>query len=204
MERTLSYRVSREPENLLSHVQRIRYACYAGSESVLGEAMGDLFIALGSKGVGLRAKMLKKYGQNLSREWKAILYGNFISGINKHTPLPARSRLTRGVSGRDDFVVRREEIKVESAEEENRPIPNEKALDHINGGRLDDACQILEELLHETDDPHWEANAMEIVALYRYVDGGEKRFYALQSDIQRLSPLKAEYLMRFFTRGDAF
>ncbi len=189
----LACRVERQPNDLRIHVQRICHAAAIGETEEQAQALADLFIVLGAKGVGLRARMLKGYGEKIPPAWKALLYGRFISGLDAYVPLPARSRLTAGTRGRRHFIAlkKEDEARIGAEGRDFRPA-REIMLDLINSGRLSDACLMLESELKKIDDRQWEENAVELIRLYRYMDDGEARANGCLNTLLRLSPAKAE------------
>jgi len=172
----LSYAVTQQPNNLHHHLRRIRLSAALGLPEMLAEAITDLFIVLGDKGGDLQERVLKSQENQLPEHWFSWLCRALRTGIDSHTPLPDRSRLTKGNTGRSDFVVPLQALEPEiPTREHDAQMLLETVRDLLNCGGLEEACLLLENELPKAGDALWEEGALELARLYRYMEGGEAR-----------------------------
>jgi hypothetical protein len=135
-----SHHVVREPEDLLTHVQRIHFANSQKSEPALYSALLDLFIALGTRGKALREMMLTQNSNLLSDAHQAFLQASIAAGIHSRDNIEdsAMSMLCCGFSGARDLI----EVSTSRRTADRDPL--RQALESIECSQIDEARIILE------------------------------------------------------------
>jgi len=141
----LAHHIAREPQDLMVHVQRIKLAAKHELKPVLKGALLDLYIALGTHGYDLRKCMLKLASDVLSEESVQHLANGLDDGIGASDAIPDSgiSVLCKSVAGNTKL------IQAGSAAQETLHDPLEQALANIECSQLDEACEVLEEAIHE-------------------------------------------------------
>lgn len=104
--RWLAMRVAREPLDLRAHTQRIRLLTECREPSRLFGALVDLFLVLGSKGIGLRYTLLDIAREVLDPDDHAYLRAHLVGGLHPgaHLPMAMGSVISRGVLGTSAMV----------------------------------------------------------------------------------------------------
>ena len=159
----LAHRVSRNPADLLSHVQRV---ILCADQRRVDETYGtllDLFIVLGDKGYALRLRLLNKCRGVLSTQQYGTLKAAALSGLSAIDVVPEaeHSRLCAGISG---------SLKIVSMTDAHLPAPGmsvlNEARDLINSDRIESARKLLESALLAS--PQDEEISRELLAIYRH------------------------------------
>lgn len=159
--RHLAVRVARDPLNLQAHVQRIHLLIDQGDGPRLAGALGDLFLALGDKGQGLRRTMLERAQPHLPVETARQFSDRLEVGLPHTGRLPAAdgSVLCRGIAGSVHMVER---------QRATRPAETDAidlAIMHLEHGDIDGAREVLETALLAA--PADAALTTELLDLYR-------------------------------------
>ena len=137
----LEYRVSREPQDLRSHILRITHYMRLRHEAGVYGALVDLFIVLGQNGVSIRQRMLGQAKSFLSH--KRFLFFNSIiqRGIRDSDPVPdvQTAVLSKGYTGKKVFII-------ENAHRSCKDLsdPRQEAIDCLIHGKVNEARKILE------------------------------------------------------------
>jgi hypothetical protein len=137
----LTHRVTRDPSDLRSHVQRINLYTHSGDPEQLYGAILDLFIALTNKGYSIRKRMLLQARFHLNPHHFDALNQRLETGIDKHDIMPISrfSVLSNGFIGSNKFVEYHAE---ENIEESIDPVI--QARDYLEYGQIDEARLVLE------------------------------------------------------------
>lgn len=196
----ISEQITRVPSDLRLHVQRIRLAEMLDMPEALAEAIGDLFITLGDKGIELRTNLLNRYESCIPNEWRRLFQSHFEQGLLPETRLPKRSRLTTGGAGHKDFIAPKKQQGTPLPEEKNGSHILEAIRDMQDSGQLEEACSTLENWLPNADEIFWREGAQELARLYRYMDNGEVRANDWWKFLWDHSPARAEYWAEFLKR----
>jgi len=167
----LAHKISRQPTDLTSHIQRIALCHEVGDNALIYGAILDLFIALGNGGLSLRTRMLQKVVDLLTDDQRDSLNRGLISGINAQDPMPLSrySRLSKGVTGDTSLV---EQVGSSAAAVEYDTI--DEARDLIDSGHIELAQKLLEEsmiLERDRDDI-----SRELLGIYRHTRHGDALF----------------------------
>jgi len=174
----LAHRVSRNPADLLSHVQRI---ILCADQRRVNETYGtllDLFIALGDKGYDLRLRLLNRCREVLSMQQYDTLKAAALSGLSAIDVVPEaeHSRLCAGISG---------SLKVVSMTDAHLPAPSTSVLnearDLIDSDQIESARKLLESALLAT--PQDEEISRELLAVYRHTHD----YAGLTATLEKLS-----------------
>ncbi len=192
----LAHKISRNPADLTSHLQRIALCHEVGDNALIYAAILDLFIALGNDGVSLRTRLLKKVMDLLEDDQRDALSKGLTQGIKAQdrVPLSRYSRLSQGVVG-DTLLVE----QMTSA----RPVVEydtiDEARDLIDSGHIELAQKLLEEsMLVERDR---EDISGELLGIYRHTRHGDALF--AMKDQLGSAPFALEHdwedLVRHFT-----
>jgi hypothetical protein len=155
----LDHAITRAPQELRSHVQRI-YLHLQGkdSEAVYG-ALVDLFIVLKAGGRSLRERMLKLAKAHLEDHHHRFLHHHLETGITELQEIPAcrTSLLSKGISGTSRLVIKG--TSRFSAYQD----PLQLARDHLEYGQIEQARQVLEKaLLEQPSRPELQADLLDI------------------------------------------
>ncbi len=142
--RHLAHRISRNPTDLTSHVQRIFTARRKGDLDALYGALVDLFITLGEKGKALRCRILNVVKNDLTVEQYSSLENGDINkpGSEKDQSWIRFSRLYQPCMPDTDIVV-----SLDREGQRGYTGVLEQARDLIDCGEIDTARQIMEEAL---------------------------------------------------------
>lgn len=167
-----SHCISRNPKDLLTHVQRIHFVSERGSSSELYSALLDLFIGLGVHGLALRRAMLKRVSSQLDSAQRLFLNEALETGITERDVINDRgiSILTSGYSGCDELVI----IQREQGERKGDPL--QQAMASIECSDLEEARAILEGSLY-SDRTNLDQQKL-LLEIYRKT-GDKKHFMAL-------------------------
>jgi tetratricopeptide (TPR) repeat protein len=172
-EEYLFHAVSKAPDDLRSHVQRVNLFLDRKDAEGLQGALLDLFIVLGDKGRPLRKRMLTASRMVLSEEQYRIFAQCLDSGIRATDMLPPsrESVLSKGVTGTNRLVSRIPTGKTAKQD------PLEEAQDHLEYGQVEEAMEVLENaILKEPSRPELHPELLEI---YRAINARD-RFLALR------------------------
>ncbi len=153
-------RITRNPRDLRVHVQRILMLHRAADAVACFDAMTDLFIILGPRGLALRANLLGQVEDLLSHTQVEFLHAHLKTGLDATTALPesTASLLTHGVSGKTSLFCN--ESPVGTPDE-----LVERALTCITHGDDTQAQRYLEQVLE--DDPGHAVAVLELLTLYQ-------------------------------------
>lgn len=158
----LAHQISRHPNVLINHVQRIYLHASAKNAEHTYAALLDLNLVLGKKGEKLRKRLLFQCKKTLKEKQYILL--NELSlhsdnAQNKH-PMLAHSILCRILSN-NNIVSRAENHK-------KLPVQDviDEARDRIDYGQLDAAQTLLEKALIKS--PERADIATELLEIYRY------------------------------------
>ncbi len=167
----LAHKVSRNPTDLMSHVQRIALSHEIGDGEQIYGALLDLFIALGPGGVSLRTRMLQKVADLLDDDQLEALQRGLVSGIAASDPVPPsrHSRLSNAVTGDTEIVV---PVDTSAPAAEFDTI--DEARDLIDSGHIELAQKLLEEEL--LVNRHREDISRELLEIYRHTRHQEALF----------------------------
>jgi len=163
----LAHRVSRNANDLISHVQRVILVRQQRDQDASYGALLDLFIALGDKGLRLRRRLLATCGTLLSNEQRQALKKGLAKGVLSSDPLPPSrfSRLSNTVDG-EVLVERRADLDTG-----DQYGALEEARDLIDSGQIDTARQLLEAAFAAA--PNDGALEEELLNLYRHTKNHE-------------------------------
>jgi hypothetical protein len=173
--RHLSAQVARDPLDLEAHARRVVLASTTRQSAQAFTAVLDLFLALGTKGHGLRKMMLHQVEGVLSSEENEFLAQALETGLTRESDLPlgTYALLDPAWMGRLDMVQhQRQQAAAQSV------VDQAAAL--IDQGDLAAARVLLEDAL--LDSPEDEAVASELLGIYRHSRDPE----AKQAMAQRL------------------
>ncbi len=156
----LETRITRNPRDLLSHVQRALLHHQRGQPDDCFAALIDLFVALGTAGRSLRASLIRQTADLLSDTQHQFLQAHLDVPIKASESLPkdCAAALTEGVSGTTRIV-----------EAVNRPLAPDELLESayraIEAGEDQTARIYLEKRLD--NDPGDAPATLELLALYK-------------------------------------
>ena len=157
--RFLARRVSRDPNNLHAHLQRIGLHMDGAEEAALFGALVDLFLALGNRGHALRKRMFMHTIGRLKLEHAKSLRGWLDSGLHGSDELPLApfSILGRSQQRSGEVVARSR-----ASNQGDRDLIGE-VRDLIDSGQIDAARSALEAaLLENTADTRLSAELLEL------------------------------------------
>jgi len=101
----LARKIQRNPQDLLSHIQRIYLNHTLANEEAYFGAVVDLFIALGPKGRALKKSILRPTFTLLESDHAKFIREHLRSGIYSTQLIPTReSRLSKGLSSTSSIV----------------------------------------------------------------------------------------------------
>lgn len=153
--------VARDPLDLEAHARRIVMACQPELRDRLFGALIDVFLALGSRGRGLRAALLDKARAHLESDELHFLEQHLEHGLSPLAQLPSQAGSVhdRGVLGTVHLVAHQRVAARELS-------AHEEAMARIDEGDLDGARHLLEKALLEQPD---QVDVMrELLDIYRY------------------------------------
>jgi len=158
--RHLSYELTRTPDDLHHHVQRIFLLLSNQDRDNLMGAMLDLFIVLGTKGRDLRERMLTYAKPFLPKVGYDFLLRHLEQGLTeRHCMMDVRgSVLSAGFCGEGEIVLRKRR------EEKGFDGPVQEALSLIEYGQVDEARDVLEKALMA--NPHDKEVEHELIGIY--------------------------------------
>lgn len=153
-------RITRNPRDLRVQVQRILMLHRAGDSVACFDALTDLFIILGPRGLALRANLLGQVEDLLSQTQVDFLHTHLISGLDATTPLPESiaSLLTHGISGKTALF----DDKPPAGTPDELVAQALACIDHDDDKQ---AQRYLEQALE--DDPGHAVAVLELLALYQ-------------------------------------
>ncbi len=105
----MARRVAQDPGDARLHVARVNHHVLARDADGVYAALLDLYLAFGTSGAGLRARLLNGARQLIGPQRAAVLDRATATGLTCWTPTPPSpgSMLSRGVTGSTDIVHRR-------------------------------------------------------------------------------------------------
>ncbi|MBK1724604.1 type IV pilus assembly protein FimV [Thiocystis violacea] len=158
----LAHQVARVPKDLRAHVQRVIFHVGGTNASGSYAALVDLFIALGSKGMPLRQRMLDTAKRLLNRGQYQALVGKLDSGLRATDSIPCApaSMLSKGTRGTGTLVER-----LDRHETPHLQDPLDEARSYLEYGQLDEARTLLESAL--LSEPSRMELHLELLAIYR-------------------------------------
>jgi len=179
--RFLARRVSRDPDNLHAHLQRIDLLTHGAEEAALFGALLDLFVALGNKGYALRKRMFMHTIGRLKLEHAKSLRGWLDSGLlgSDELPLAPFSILARSQKRSGEVVA-----KSRASNQGDRDLV-EEARDLIDSGQIDAARSAFEAaLLENTADTRLSA---ELLQLYGHTQDSDS-FLRMLERLHEVAP----------------
>jgi len=172
----LQHKISRNPDDLRSHVQRIELNVRLKyTDGVFGSIL-DLFIALSDKGIAIRRRMLSIARPQLSVIHRVFLSHSLKTGLSSKDIMPttACSALTAAHTGIQSLVVNGDAIKDDVID------PLIVAQEHIDKVEINAAREILERAV--ISQPWRVELHSELLGIYRATqdsDGIQKMFSKL-------------------------
>lgn len=159
----LAHRISRNPGDLLAHVQRIQLCIRARASDELYGALLDLFIALGGKGRALRGRLLARCRPLLAAPQREALARGVSAGIAATDVVPEAQH------SRFCAAVRGTLLLVSQAESKQAPPAFDvvdEARDLLDSGQILAARTLLERTL--LDQPRNLMVGQELLSIYRH------------------------------------
>lgn len=161
--------ISKQPKNLLAHLQRI-YLCYQQDlpEQLYG-AVTDLFIVLNRRSIKFSSRLLSSVSSKLPAERYQLLHRYLIKKDFPPLYLPqnAFTILGKGFIGTSEVMVQLQEKT--QAEEEHDPLL--LARDYIEYSQLQEAIEVLEQAVEKY--PEREELHTELLELYKSLKDSE-------------------------------
>ncbi len=186
----LVFQISRKPDNLLPHIQRIYHCFQENLTEQLYAALLDFFIILQNRGKTLRLRMLRGSMSRLSKQHNALL----LAYLDKQTALPGNSFsvLHSGRVGNTDF------IKVADLPSARDHDPLQLARDFINYSQLAEAKDVLERAILE--QPQNSTLSGLLLELYRSTQdiSGWRRMMNFYTQQQEVVPADWDDAKSFF------
>jgi len=173
----LAHQVSRQPNTLINHVQRIYLHAAAKNTEHTYAALLDLYLILGKKGEKLRKRLLFQCKKILKEEQYTLLskFSLHSEDAENECPMLAHSILCRILANNN----------IVSRAETNKELPVQdvidEARDRVDYGQLNEAQVLLENALIES--PERADIATDLLEIYRYTRNRE----ALSKMLSRLS-----------------
>gem|GEM_PF-993872 len=193
----LSYQITHNPRDLLRHVQRIRMQCRRTDADAIYGAMLDLFIVLGTKGLPLRRRLLKRAGGLMRGDQRKVLIAGLRRGIRATYPVPpsVHSRLSAGLSGTVQLV---EQRQASCGRQTLDPVIEAREL--LDCGQIDTARRLLEQSLQQA--PQRAELSRELLAIYRHTRNHRdfQRLYTQRLDLPMAARDAWEALSRQFAQ----
>jgi hypothetical protein len=155
--------VARDPLDLESQTRRVLLACQPGMQERLFGALVDLFLALGSRGHGLRRQLLEQAHTLLDPDDEQFLQRHLERGLPRDAALPegSGSVLDAAVMGVSQMVGHSR-----STTTGNAGGPLAQAVDMLDNGDLAGARALLEAAVLEA--PADVAMVQELQTIYRH------------------------------------
>lgn len=149
--RKLELRISRDPQDLLSHVRRILVLTDVSDPEALFSAMVDLYLALGNQGLALRSLLLEIVAEYLPADEHAYLEQRLEDGLRakQRLPITSASRLSPGLIG-SPTMVREPDRSAYAAPVQGSALDTARQL--LEDGDLDSARLVLEDALVDSPD----------------------------------------------------
>ncbi len=182
------HEISRNPENIRRHMQRINYIITLGQQLLLFGAIIDLFIVLKDKGVALKQRILRLSNPVLDKQHFLFLKKHLTKPLSKRDKLPndSCSILTSGLSGSYKLVQR---FKIN--EKQNNDIIF-TVIHELNQGKTDQALSMLEDAINA--EPERVMLHQLLLRLYRKTANLE-RFNKIYLGLYHASmPLKQQWI----------
>lgn len=173
----LAHAIAREPQRLLSHVQRIVLWKEVGDAEETWGALVDLNVTLGAQGADLRRRMLVTAAHTIpddARQFLALRIATGMAANAPHPPAPT-SVLTQSITGMLDVAP--------ASASPGRDVAYgavAEARDLLIAGDIAGAMDRLERELD--DDPRRADAAADLLAIYEH-----------ERDVRRLQEARARY-----------
>ncbi|MCU7874706.1 MAG: hypothetical protein KZQ91_18350 [Candidatus Thiodiazotropha sp. (ex Lucinoma borealis)] len=159
----LDHAVTRKPDDLRSHVQRIHVHIHRQDVDALYGALLDLFIVLKEKGRPLRERMLKLSQTVLGEDKYRVLLNRLdtsVTDIDVEKVLNT-SLLSYGVKN-PHYLIQ----KIDTREGMQQYLdPQQEARDHLEYGQVDEAREVLENAILE--DPLQQGLHHDLLEIYK-------------------------------------
>jgi len=138
----LEFKITRNPLNLRSHVQRIYLYRQLKNGNALYGALLDLFISLKNKGFDVRQRLLFESKHRLETHYFQVLYNALGAGIRASDAVPPSqySLLSQGLTGTNNLLT----SNSKSSEERYPRDPRQEAQEYLEYGDIDEARKLLE------------------------------------------------------------
>lgn len=193
--RHLAHAVTRVPDNLHAHVQRIYFANEHRSEAEVYGALIDLFISLGSRGKDLRAQMLTLAAAQLAEQSNEFLSASLEGSLKASDVIPgdAITVLSNGLIGSPDIISR----PAQTVTDKHDPL--KLARSYSDYGEFHSARALLEiELLQGRSTAEQEQLLLEI---YNTIDEEEvfSKIYAIVGKDKLHDAVKWQALANHFS-----
>jgi len=188
------FQVSRNPDNLLPHIQRIYYCFQQNLTEQLYAALLDFFILLQKRGRTLRLRMLHGSKSRLSEQHNGLLQAY----LDHETAMPGNSFsvLHSGCVGHTEFIKAADEPSAQDHD------PLQLARDFIDYSQLAEAKEVLEQAILE----HPENNALSELLLELYQStqdiSGWRRMMKFYTEQQKAVPASWNDSRSFFSEDD--
>jgi hypothetical protein len=190
----LVFHVSRKPNFLEAHVERIYYCFQNRLDEPLFGALVDLLTILRGKGLALSKRMVLASKSRLTEKQLSLLLNHVGKKDSDLNLLPGSrfSVLTRGVLSVTTLLQHHED-RVENVQD-----PLTLAMDCIEFSQLDSAAQILEQAI--LSQPERMALHYELLSLYRSTRNitGFNRMYETLTGKEITLPIEWQQLCDFF------
>ncbi|MBL1259772.1 MAG: hypothetical protein COB33_004470 [Thiotrichaceae bacterium] len=159
----LSHRVSKRPQDLTSHAQRISIYRHQNDPENTYAALLDLFLVLGDKGLPLRKRLLRQAASVITIENYGFLSSTLPTAlvVTCNTPLPHLSALSLGRTTEKEII-----RKIDGEQSQKKEAPLLIACDLLNSGQISPAQSILESALLAAPDNN--DLSRELLQIYRH------------------------------------
>lgn len=181
----LTYRVVRNPSDLLSHMRRILLQDQMGDPEDFYAALSDLFIALGSNGESLRSRLLKQYRSRLSdARYRTLLQFLKRGATSERSPYSCASVLAKGITGTCSLI----RPVIDTVSEDHFRDPLKDARDFLEYSQIDEARQVLERAVLENPERiDFQTELLQLYRAGRDVENFKKVYHELISSGNSLS-----------------
>ncbi|MCF6322890.1 MAG: hypothetical protein L3J89_00965 [Gammaproteobacteria bacterium] len=159
----LSHQISRMPQDLTSHAQRISLYLREGDTENTYAALLDLFLVLGNKGLPLRKRLLQQAVSVITAENYGFLSSTLPTAlvITCNTPLSHLSALSLGRTSEKKII-----RKTSDEQSQKKESPLLIVRDLLNSGQISQAQSILESAL--LTEPDNDDISDELLQIYRH------------------------------------
>ena len=185
MLRELVYTLTRQPRNLLVHLQRIIICYEKNNEAQLSAALMDLFVVLEKRGGAIKHRMLAGSREHLS----AALFEQLQAYIDAPQFIPGNmyTVLTSGWESSNELSLVQDNTS--SSKEEYDPL--QVARDYIEYSQLEEAVKVLEQAI--IDDPQRTELHADLIELYQST-ADYNAFNKMQLALEKVNhPMQAQW-----------